>query len=343
MGAQSIVAETVTNEIVESTTDVNLSPVGKALKEKVELIYQLFDAHTPPPDTSKLHPSVAAKINDLPLHDRKEVLENATTHLEQAKENDGNWKSLVYWLDILRRNYYERTKTYLIPDKINTQAYLHSKLEEEIGLMCKKRNLDIMASRVGWAFLDTNALKGTNDVFGHDKGNLIIRKIARGLKSLVKIKTDDGSRIAIQCAIQSGDEYNLFLKSNKELTAEVIQIANDKIQNYLSSLKANGIIDMTNRNPEEVEFLKQKLKENNIDLEDKSNKFIISASCGISVLSETLLDIQIKEEDSYFSVLGKIKSRMERLAEDRAMKSKPLSKEKASQNALMAYLLSFRK
>lgn len=331
------------NDTPNSSTGILVAeePVNP-FKEKCELLYKLYEAHTPPPDTSSLHPSVAARINDLPLNDRREIIENASAHLAQAKNTEGDWKSLLYWLNILRKNYYERTKTYLIPDKINTQAYLHSKLEEEIGAMCKKKNLDVMASRIGWAFLDTNALKGTNDVLGHDKGNLIIRKIARGLKSLVKIKTDRNAKVYVQCAIQSGDEYNLLLKSNMELQPDVDSIF-EKIQFYLNTLKTSGILDFSSRTPEEVERIKTHLLEKGINLNDTNNRFIISASCGISTLQEVLEEIQVREDDSYHTVVGKIKTRLETKAENRAMASKQATKDRAAINPLMVYLLSFRK
>jgi GGDEF domain-containing protein len=328
-----------------STGNSNAMAIDPELKEKCEIIYKVVSKQAPPPDTSDLPPSIAAKINDLPLSDRSEVLQNAADDLKRQRATESEKMSLMYWLNILRKNYYERTKTYLIPDKINTQAYLFSKLEEEIHYMCKKRNLDVMCGRIGWAFLDTNALKGTNDVFGHDKGNVVIRKIAKRLKSLQRIKTKNGGRVKLQCAIQSGDEYNLLLSSNVEIKPLISDIC-EQIHQYINTTKTTGVLDFSSRTEEEKVRILNELKENGIDLNDRSqnNRFILSTSCGISTLEEVIREIQIKEDDTFITLFGKIKHYLETKAENRAIRSKKETKERVgSMNPLMRYLLSFRK
>jgi len=93
---------------------------------------------------------------------------------------------------------------------------------------------------LGLMFIDVNGLKLTNDAFGHDKGDLLLKKVAEVLKECVH-KNDFVCRIG-------GDEYIVIMpNTNKEKVAQLeksilAKISTEKIESVNISLAIGAAI-----------------------------------------------------------------------------------------------------
>ena len=110
-----------------------------------------------------------------------------------------------------------------------TGLYNRHFFEEELRRLDTKRNLPFTV-----AMIDVNGLKLTNDAFGHETGDLLLKSVANRLKNECR-EDDIIARIG-------GDEFVLLLPRTSENDAEQIvrriykAIADEKIENIVTSV-----------------------------------------------------------------------------------------------------------
>lgn len=245
-------------------------------------------------------------------------------------------------LEEAREALYDR-RPYLY--KVNSQEYFHLRIESLIKSLCQKRTLEQDAKKIAVLMLDVNALKGTNDKLGHDKGNLIIKTIADLLKTLKREQRYKNIGITLDYGAHNGDEFNILIISESDFSNKDIQLKFER--NLLKEMMRMDMSEITNisnvnRTSEELETITERFNKAQIDLSDPKNKFTLSTSIGTATLYETLSSIEIRSSDTFETVIGKIKTKLDSISEYRSLESKKEIKEIVNQNPLMNFLLESR-
>lgn len=121
----------------------------------------------------------------------------------------------------------------------------HSKMayiDAQTGLMNKNRFIEVMnecsGTKIGIIMLDINSLKGVNDKFGHDAGDILIYNFSNILRSSVP----PGNTICRW----GGDEFTIVLPDSERSAIEVIiEKISSAVEMYNSSSAENGKISFS--------------------------------------------------------------------------------------------------
>lgn len=123
---------------------------------------------------------------------------------------------------------YKKARAEAVTDKltgISSRRYVDQRLKEEIAHTKRENNYSFHA-----IFIDVNKLKEINDEYGHNKGDILIKKVAELLKGRTRAYDISGR--------YGGDEFVWILpNTSEEVTISVTQRLYDDINN----IKIEGV------------------------------------------------------------------------------------------------------
>ena len=166
-----------------------------------------------------------------------------------------------------------------------TGLYNRHFFEEELLRLDVERNLPFTI-----AMLDVNGLKLTNDAFGHEAGDLLLKNVAKVLKN--ECRTDDIiSRIG-------GDEFIILLPKTSPTEAELIV---KRIYKAIDEQKVDNIVISVSIGWETKEYISQDIKEVFAKAEDYMYRKKITESQSmrnqtIKVIMQTLHETNAREK-----------------------------------------------
>lgn len=165
--------------------------------------------------------------------------------LDRNKKTVG---TVLVFRDFTDKREKQRQVEYLSFHDYLTGLYNRRYIEDALLRMCTPRNLPFSI-----VMIDINGLKFTNDAFGHDVGDLLIKTTAEILRSICRAE-DIIARIG-------GDEFVILLPQTDEVTAGMFMTrietaaANIKNENFIVSL-AIGTATKTEKSQDPLEIQK---------------------------------------------------------------------------------------
>lgn len=226
-----------------------------------------------------INQELAEEISDLHkiIDEKNQQLEETTVALKEFNK--------MLEDEISERTKREEEIIYLSYHDKLTGLYNRRYYEKEIKRIDIKRNLPISI-----IMGDVNGLKMANDVFGHEKGDELLLKAARGIKKACR--KDD-------CAARwGGDEFVVLLpKTKKEEAKEFVKRINEQ---YLKDKVGNLQVSVsfgweTKKNPDENIMKILKKAEDNMYEQKISEKQVIEGNL-INTLNHALFEKNKLEE-----------------------------------------------
>ncbi len=142
----------------------------------------------------------------------------------------------IYGISLVNASFYKRKTDEIMNEKENievTKMKLHAMIESDslTGVYSRKYIMSLLESLVHTEFVsftilfvDINALKFTNDVYGHEAGDRLIVKVAEALQEGIR-ENDSVARLG-------GDEFLVVIDSDStEAAAKVIRRIERNIEN----------------------------------------------------------------------------------------------------------------
>jgi diguanylate cyclase (GGDEF)-like protein/PAS domain S-box-containing protein len=132
--------------------------------------------------------------------------------------------------DITKRKESEKRLNYLASHDLLTglpnRSLLLDRISHAMGI-AKRNN-----KKLGILFIDLDDFKSVNDIFGHDQGDQLLKKIANSIKSSIR-DSDTEARIG-------GDEF-VILVENLNQPSELTKIAESLIKNITTTIAVDEI------------------------------------------------------------------------------------------------------
>jgi diguanylate cyclase len=211
-------------------------------------------------------------------------------HIEDSaapiRDEKGNIKGVVVvFRDCSDKREKQEKIQYLSYHDQLTGLYNRHFFEEELLRLDVERNLPFTI-----AMLDVNGLKLTNDAFGHEAGDLLLKKVAKVLKN--ECRTDDIiSRIG-------GDEFIILLPKTSPAEADLIV---KRIYKAIDEQKTDNIVISVSIGWETKDFINQDIKEVFSKAEDHMYRKKITESQSmrnqtIKVIMQTLHETNAREK-----------------------------------------------
>lgn len=197
--------------------------------------------------------------------------------------------------------------------KLDTMQSIDSLLEGEVALEDLKR-----VARVSF---DLNGLKSVNDLTrSHENGDQYLKLVVDILKKDELAAWLKEKNIEVIVTADGGDEFGAILKSDKEISADVLNEFMDKVENELSQdERASEILDFSDEKIilafagiSEADLATKTMEERQKILEDTKKeipadyKFKAIVSSGAATLYDSFANVKISDEDDYERTLGKI-------------------------------------
>ncbi len=197
--------EEVFNIINENTRKKCVNPVSRALQLKKVV---MLENHTI---------LITKTGNEIPIEDSAAPITDKSGHISGT---------VLVFRDTTEKKEKQQRIEYLSYHDQLTGLYNRHFFEEEIKRLDVDRNLPFSI-----AMIDVNGLKLTNDAFGHEAGDLLLKSVSKVLKN--ECRTDDIiSRVG-------GDEFVILLPKSSHAETELIV---KRIYKVIESQKINSII-----------------------------------------------------------------------------------------------------
>jgi len=215
----------------------------------------------------------------------------------------------------IRENYLD--KRFDMPNKsfakLETMQTIDNILEGEVVLEDLKKT-----ARVSF---DLNGLKSVNDITrSHENGDRYLKLFADILKKEELAVWLKERNIEAVATADGGDEFGAILKSDKEISSDVLNEFMDKVENELSQdERASEILDFSDEKIilafagiSEEDLAGKTAEERRKILEEAKKeipadyKFKAIVSSGAATLYDSFADVKISGEDDYERILGKM-------------------------------------
>jgi diguanylate cyclase (GGDEF)-like protein len=192
---------------INSTAKKTLSRLHEIKGKHITDFLMLYDTNGTP--FNYLEPD-NYRSNDLVLEDVKGLNHYVNFHIAGMYDKLGRKiGKIISFFEINEEKKKEREVLYLTYHDVLTGLYNRTFFEQQLDLLDSPRKLPLSV-----ILGDVNGLKLTNDVFGHQEGDILLKRIARVLKNTCR--SDD------IIARWGGDEFIILMPNTSEHQVNVI-------------------------------------------------------------------------------------------------------------------------
>lgn len=245
-------------------------PLKEALGKSLDEVFQVVDEETKKPYSNRSKGIIQAgkgtALKEMMLQSKKGISTPIEENAAPIKDGEGSMKGIVVvFRDITSKREKQKRVEYLSYHDVLTGLYNRRYVEDALKRMETTRNLPFTVM-----VMDINGLKLTNDAFGHDLGDTLLRRAAQIMEEEAR-EEDVLARVG-------GDEFVLLMpkttaKEAEEMKMRMLQRAEKIMAGPVGVSMAVGHATKTMRSQNILDV--QKVADNNMYRDKLKNGKII--------------------------------------------------------------------